>query len=195
MLWQIFHLQSNLSQQICLSSGALIAAAVSRLSKTTTEPLIQRGSFPQSDGAHVDPAPCCRRGGRGRRLLLPRGDGRAAAREVQRAGPAAARGTGPVSWRAGPAAVPGAVLVSGGSRAHCGAGRCPGELESIARCGVGHCPGEWGEQGLSSIRARYLVHTLRFFFIFLSEIRIRLCKCALPMIYRVKLGRCISFAF
>ncbi len=47
----------------------------------------------------------------------------------------------------------------------------------------------------SSIRARYLVHTSCFFFIFLSEIRIRLCKCALPMIYRVKLGRCISLAF
>ncbi len=47
----------------------------------------------------------------------------------------------------------------------------------------------------SSIRARYLVHTWRFFFIFLSEIRIRLCECALLMIYRVKLGRCISFAF
>ncbi len=48
---------------------------------------------------------------------------------------------------------------------------------------------------ISSIRARYLVHTWRFFFNFLSEIRIRLCDRALPMIYRVKLGRCISFAF
>ncbi len=30
---------------------------------------------------------------------------------------------------------------------------------------------------VSSIRARYLVHTWRFFFHFLSEIRIRLCEC------------------
>ncbi len=38
--------------------------------------------------------------------------------------------------------------------------------------------------------------TLRVSFsFFLSEIQIRLCECALPMIYRVKLGRCISFAF
>ncbi len=42
---------------------------------------------------------------------------------------------------------------------------------------------------VSSIRTRYLVHTsCFFFFFFLSEIRIRLCECTLPMIYRVKLG-------
>ncbi len=39
------------------------------------------------------------------------------------------------------------------------------------------CVGSSTEPG-SSIRARYLVHTWRFFFIFLSEIQIRLCECA-----------------
>ncbi len=47
----------------------------------------------------------------------------------------------------------------------------------------------------SSIRARYLVHTWRFFFIFCQKFGSDCASSLLPMIYRVKLGRYISFAF